>query len=63
MGVLGTFVLIVFHIHTPDPQDEVSGDCEPEQAGAHTDWLTLNIGGRLFTTTRQVVNVWEMYQK
>uniref|UniRef100_A0A665UCZ4 KHA domain-containing protein n=1 Tax=Echeneis naucrates TaxID=173247 RepID=A0A665UCZ4_ECHNA len=23
--------------------------------GAHTDWLTLNIGGRLFTTTRSTL--------
>lgn len=41
-------VLIVFHIL--DPQDEVNG--ASERQGAHTDWLTLNIGGRQFTTTR-----------
>uniref|UniRef100_A0A672HX78 Potassium channel tetramerization domain containing 9a n=1 Tax=Salarias fasciatus TaxID=181472 RepID=A0A672HX78_SALFA len=36
-----------------DPQDEakVTSDLQ----GAHTDWLTLNIGGRLFTTTRSTL--------
>lgn len=38
-----------------EPQDEVSGDAESARAGAHTDWLTLNIGGRLFTTTRSTL--------
>ncbi|XP_058869628.1 BTB/POZ domain-containing protein KCTD9-like isoform X1 [Acipenser ruthenus] len=33
-----------------DPQEDVKTAEEP--SGANTDWLTLNIGGRCFTTTR-----------
>uniref|UniRef100_A0A671WRV6 Potassium channel tetramerization domain containing 9a n=1 Tax=Sparus aurata TaxID=8175 RepID=A0A671WRV6_SPAAU len=33
-----------------DPQNEAK--VTSDQHGAHTDWLTLNIGGRPFTTTR-----------
>ncbi|XP_038152561.1 BTB/POZ domain-containing protein KCTD9a isoform X1 [Cyprinodon tularosa] len=36
-----------------DPQNEVH--FPSDQPGAHTDWLTLNIGGRLFTTTRSTL--------
>ncbi|KAF6723614.1 BTB/POZ domain-containing protein KCTD9 [Oryzias melastigma] len=36
-----------------DPQNEVK--VTSERLGAHTDWLTLNIGGRLFTTTRSTL--------
>uniref|UniRef100_A0A3P9MUE0 BTB/POZ domain-containing protein KCTD9 n=1 Tax=Poecilia reticulata TaxID=8081 RepID=A0A3P9MUE0_POERE len=36
-----------------DPQSEVR--VTSDQHGAHTDWLTLNIGGRLFTTTRSTL--------
>ncbi|XP_029018339.1 BTB/POZ domain-containing protein KCTD9a isoform X1 [Betta splendens] len=36
-----------------DPQNEAKATSEPH--GAHTDWLTLNIGGRLFTTTRSTL--------
>lgn len=32
-----------------DLQEDISG---PEQGQMHTDWLTLNVGGRCFTTTR-----------
>lgn len=32
-----------------DPQEDLSG---PEKRQTHTDWLTLNVGGRCFTTTR-----------
>lgn len=33
-----------------DPQHEAK--VASDKLGAHTDWLTLNIGGRPFTTTR-----------
>ncbi|XP_054587289.1 BTB/POZ domain-containing protein KCTD9a isoform X2 [Nothobranchius furzeri] len=36
-----------------DPQTE--SKVASGQHGAHTDWLTLNIGGRLFTTTRSTL--------
>lgn len=36
-----------------DPQNEVKPTLELQ--GSHTDWLTLNIGGRLFTTTRSTL--------
>uniref|UniRef100_A0A8C5BPE8 BTB/POZ domain-containing protein KCTD9 n=1 Tax=Gadus morhua TaxID=8049 RepID=A0A8C5BPE8_GADMO len=36
-----------------DPQDEVNA--VPVKPGAPSDWLTLNIGGRLFTTTRSTL--------
>uniref|UniRef100_A0A1A8J1I8 BTB/POZ domain-containing protein KCTD9 n=2 Tax=Ovalentaria TaxID=1489908 RepID=A0A1A8J1I8_NOTKU len=36
-----------------DPQAE--SKVASGQHGAHTDWLTLNIGGRLFTTTRSTL--------
>ncbi|KAM4745008.1 BTB/POZ domain-containing protein KCTD9a isoform 1-T1 [Anableps anableps] len=36
-----------------DPQNEVR--VTSDHHGAHTDWLTLNIGGRLFTTTRSTL--------
>lgn len=32
-----------------DSQEEFRG---PEAGQTHTDWLTLNVGGRCFTTTR-----------
>ncbi|CAL8342832.1 unnamed protein product [Lota lota] len=36
-----------------DPQEEVNP--ASAQPGAHSDWLTLNVGGRLFTTTRSTL--------
>ncbi|KAE8292616.1 BTB/POZ domain-containing protein KCTD9 [Larimichthys crocea] len=36
-----------------DPQNEAK--VTSDQHGAHTDWLTLNIGGRPFTTTRSTL--------
>ncbi|XP_046728137.1 BTB/POZ domain-containing protein KCTD9a isoform X1 [Silurus meridionalis] len=36
-----------------DPQSE--GRAADERSGSHSDWLTLNIGGRLFTTTRSTL--------
>ncbi|KAI9521686.1 BTB/POZ domain-containing protein kctd9 [Dissostichus eleginoides] len=36
-----------------DPQNEAK--VTADQHGAHTDWLTLNIGGRPFTTTRSTL--------
>ncbi|KAM9463596.1 BTB/POZ domain-containing protein KCTD9-like isoform 3-T3 [Salvelinus alpinus] len=36
-----------------DPQNDVRA--RDDRPGAHTDWLTLNIGGRLFTTTRSTL--------
>lgn len=33
-----------------DPQSDIR--TINSQPGAQTDWLTLNIGGRIFTTTR-----------
>ncbi|XP_053727740.1 BTB/POZ domain-containing protein KCTD9a isoform X1 [Synchiropus splendidus] len=36
-----------------DPHHEAKASLD--QLGAHTDWLTLNIGGRLFTTTRSTL--------
>uniref|UniRef100_A0A3P8Q3U5 Potassium channel tetramerization domain containing 9a n=1 Tax=Astatotilapia calliptera TaxID=8154 RepID=A0A3P8Q3U5_ASTCA len=36
-----------------DPQNEAKITSDP--LAAHTDWLTLNIGGRLFTTTRSTL--------
>uniref|UniRef100_A0A3P8WJ98 BTB/POZ domain-containing protein KCTD9 n=1 Tax=Cynoglossus semilaevis TaxID=244447 RepID=A0A3P8WJ98_CYNSE len=36
-----------------DPQTETK--VRSDSHGAHTDWLTLNIGGRLFTTTRSTL--------
>lgn len=35
-----------------DPQDEPRG---PDRCQTHTDWLTLNVGGRCFTTTRSTL--------
>ncbi|XP_028273588.1 BTB/POZ domain-containing protein KCTD9b [Parambassis ranga] len=36
-----------------DPQDGLGG---PDERGqTHTDWLTLNVGGRCFTTTRSTL--------
>uniref|UniRef100_A0A3Q3WNZ5 BTB/POZ domain-containing protein KCTD9 n=1 Tax=Mola mola TaxID=94237 RepID=A0A3Q3WNZ5_MOLML len=35
-----------------DPQEDFNG---PEKGQTHTDWLTLNVGGRCFTTTRSTV--------
>ncbi|KAK1884171.1 BTB/POZ domain containing protein KCTD9 [Dissostichus eleginoides] len=32
-----------------DPRDDLT---DPEKDQTHTDWLTLNVGGRCFTTTR-----------
>uniref|UniRef100_A0A671T9H1 BTB/POZ domain-containing protein KCTD9 n=1 Tax=Sinocyclocheilus anshuiensis TaxID=1608454 RepID=A0A671T9H1_9TELE len=36
-----------------DPQSD--GKMSDDISGSHTDWLTLNIGGRLFTTTRSTL--------
>uniref|UniRef100_A0A3B4BMT1 BTB/POZ domain-containing protein KCTD9 n=1 Tax=Periophthalmus magnuspinnatus TaxID=409849 RepID=A0A3B4BMT1_9GOBI len=36
-----------------DPQSDVKPMLELQ--GSHTDWITLNIGGRLFTTTRSTL--------
>uniref|UniRef100_A0A672QYQ5 BTB/POZ domain-containing protein KCTD9 n=1 Tax=Sinocyclocheilus grahami TaxID=75366 RepID=A0A672QYQ5_SINGR len=36
-----------------DPQSD--GKTSDDISGSHTDWLTLNIGGRLFTTTRSTL--------
>lgn len=36
-----------------DPQSETRA--VQELSGAHTDWLTLNVGGRYFTTTRSTL--------
>ncbi|XP_068167158.1 BTB/POZ domain-containing protein KCTD9a isoform X1 [Antennarius striatus] len=36
-----------------DPQREAKATSD--QHGAHTDWLTLNVGGRPFTTTRSTL--------
>nr|AAH90472.1 Zgc:113115 [Danio rerio] len=36
-----------------DPHSE--GKMSDDISGSHTDWLTLNIGGRLFTTTRSTL--------
>ncbi|NXK70103.1 KCTD9 protein, partial [Sylvietta virens] len=36
-----------------DPQTD--GRAQEELTGAHTDWLTLNVGGRYFTTTRSTL--------
>lgn len=47
----GFSVSVVFlHFIITDPQNEAKVTSDP--LAAHTDWLTLNIGGRLFTTTR-----------
>lgn len=35
-----------------DPQDDLT---DPEKDQTHTDWLTLNVGGRCFTTTRSTL--------
>uniref|UniRef100_A0A3B4YN96 Potassium channel tetramerization domain containing 9b n=1 Tax=Seriola lalandi dorsalis TaxID=1841481 RepID=A0A3B4YN96_SERLL len=35
-----------------DPQDDLR---DPENGQTHTDWLTLNVGGRCFTTTRSTL--------
>uniref|UniRef100_A0A3Q4MFY3 Potassium channel tetramerization domain containing 9b n=1 Tax=Neolamprologus brichardi TaxID=32507 RepID=A0A3Q4MFY3_NEOBR len=35
-----------------DPQDDPRG---PDKDQTHTDWLTLNVGGRCFTTTRSTL--------
>ncbi|XP_069023019.1 BTB/POZ domain-containing protein KCTD9b isoform X2 [Embiotoca jacksoni] len=35
-----------------DPQEDLGG---PDQCQTHTDWLTLNVGGRCFTTTRSTL--------
>ena len=43
------------NVHLSDPQDEVN--TASVKPGAPSDWLTLNIGGRLFTTTRYDVGV------
>lgn len=36
-----------------DPQTD--GRAQEELTGSHTDWLTLNVGGRYFTTTRSTL--------
>ncbi|XP_018550310.1 LOW QUALITY PROTEIN: BTB/POZ domain-containing protein KCTD9b [Lates calcarifer] len=35
-----------------DPQDDFR---DPDKCQTHTDWLTLNVGGRCFTTTRSTL--------
>lgn len=43
-------VFIIFYMSSLDPQTDSK---LPEGlSGSHTDWLTLNVGGRYFTTTR-----------
>lgn len=44
-----TQVLVMF-VYDLDPQNEARAT--DDFATSHSDWLTLNIGGRLFTTTR-----------
>ena len=49
--VKSTYYLLFFlFFYITDPQNEAR--VTSDQHGAHTDWLTLNIGGRPFTTTR-----------
>ncbi|KAG8012253.1 BTB/POZ domain-containing protein KCTD9, partial [Nibea albiflora] len=48
--------LVIFFfscLNVADPQHEAK--VTSDQHGAHTDWLTLNIGGRPFTTTRSTL--------
>lgn len=43
-------VFIISYVLSLDPQTDSK---LPEGlSGSHTDWLTLNVGGRYFTTTR-----------
>lgn len=39
-------------LHSSDPQTDRD---TAQQHGSHSDWLTLNIGGRPFTTTRYLL--------
>ncbi|XP_061763190.1 BTB/POZ domain-containing protein KCTD9a isoform X1 [Nerophis ophidion] len=60
-GLIDDIALIrdddVLYVSEGDPfidcQNEVKVSFDKQ--GAHTDWLTLNIGGRLFTTTRSTL--------
>ncbi|XP_011477745.1 BTB/POZ domain-containing protein KCTD9 isoform X1 [Oryzias latipes] len=60
-GLIDDIALIrdddVLYVSEGDPfvglQNEVK--VTSERLGVHTDWLTLNIGGRLFTTTRSTL--------
>lgn len=45
-----TIFLIITVSFCVDPQTD--GRPHEELTGSHTDWLTLNVGGRYFTTTR-----------
>ncbi|XP_061672882.1 BTB/POZ domain-containing protein KCTD9a isoform X1 [Syngnathoides biaculeatus] len=60
-GLIDDIALIrdddVLYVSEGDPFIEFQNDVNVEsyQQGAHTDWLTLNIGGRLFTTTRSTL--------
>uniref|UniRef100_A0A8C9W1S3 BTB/POZ domain-containing protein KCTD9 n=1 Tax=Scleropages formosus TaxID=113540 RepID=A0A8C9W1S3_SCLFO len=44
----------VLYVSEGDPFVEYAVNLE-QRSGAHTDWLTLNIGGRHFTTTRSTL--------
>uniref|UniRef100_A0A8C9WUL5 BTB/POZ domain-containing protein KCTD9 n=1 Tax=Scleropages formosus TaxID=113540 RepID=A0A8C9WUL5_SCLFO len=46
-------VLTDYACYVSDPLDAVRN--LEQRSGAHTDWLTLNIGGRHFTTTRSTL--------
>lgn len=48
--------IIISFFYITDPQNEAK--VTSDQHGAHTDWLTLNIGGRPFTTTRYLCPEW-----
>ncbi|CAG02530.1 unnamed protein product [Tetraodon nigroviridis] len=56
-GLIDDIALIrdddVLYVSGGDPFIDPQSDRTPRhQQGSHTDWLTLNIGGRPFTTTR-----------
>lgn len=59
-GLRPRFVLL-FCIYTTDPHTEAKESAD--QHGAHTDWLTLNIGGRSFTTTRCLYSLSVTFQR
>ncbi|CAM9346248.1 unnamed protein product, partial [Lampetra planeri] len=58
-GLIDDIALIrdddVLYVSEGDPFIDPQNDVKVNQHGAHTDWLTLNIGGRLFTTTRSTL--------
>ncbi|XP_058473370.1 BTB/POZ domain-containing protein KCTD9b isoform X1 [Solea solea] len=46
----------VLYISEEESCDDLQDDLrDPEKAQTHTDWLTLNVGGRCFTTTRSTL--------